>query len=64
MKFKNLKKKKKLTDLASQVRVKKWEGLSFNCEVHLKAQICACELVTNNSNNVIFRRMCKIINVN
>ena len=38
---------------ASQVRVKKREGLSFNCEVQLKAPICACELVTHNSNNVV-----------
>ena len=40
------------------------EGPSFNIEVQLKALICACKLVTNNSNNVVFRRMCKIINVN
>ena len=44
--------------------MKKRVGLSFNSEVHLKAPFCACELVTNNSNNVAFRRMCKIINVN
>ena len=40
------------------------EGPSFNIEVQLKALICACKLVTNNNNNVVFRRMCKIINVN
>ena len=41
--------------VASQVLVKRptREGLSFNCEVQLKAPICACELVTTNSNNVV-----------
>ena len=31
------------------------EGPLFYCEVQLKVPICACELVTNNSNNVVFK---------
>ena len=33
------------------------EEPSFNIEVQLKALICACKLVTNNSNNVVFRKL-------
>ena len=28
------------------------KDFAFNCEVQLKAQICACELVTNNRDTV------------